>query len=94
VLYLVDREERLERETREKIKELIARRQARQWMKRIDRDLQEIRDTRSIIQTKIINIEATLEGKWLELLIVDSHFSDHIHFFIKILTFTNIFTFY
>lgn len=94
MLYLVDREERLERETREKIKELIARRQARQWMKRIDRDLQEIRDTRSIIQTKIINIEATLEGKWLELLIVDSHFFDHIHFFIKILTFTNIFTFY
>ena len=56
--------------TREKIKELIARRQARQWMKRIDRDLQEIRDTRSIIQTKIINIEATLEGKWQELLII------------------------
>ena len=35
----------------------------KQWMKRIDRDLTEIRETRAIIQTKILNIEATLEGK-------------------------------
>ena len=59
---LVDREERLDRDTREKIKELIARRQTQQWMKRIDRELTEIRDTRSVIQTRLINIEATLEG--------------------------------
>ena len=32
-------------------------------MKRIDSDLNEIRETRSIIQTKLITIEATLEGK-------------------------------
>ena len=63
--FVVDREERLDRETREKIKELIARRQARQWMQRIDRDLQEIRDTRSAIQNKLFTIEATLVGTWL-----------------------------
>ena len=39
----------------------IARRQARQWMTRIDKDLKEIRDTRSAIQTKIIMIEAAME---------------------------------
>ena len=54
----VDRDEKMDRDTREKIKELIARRQARQWMTRIDKDLKEIRDTRSAIQTKIIMIEA------------------------------------
>ena len=57
----VDRDEKMDRDTREKIKELIARRQARQWMTRIDKDLKEIRDTRSAIQTKIIMIEAAME---------------------------------
>lgn len=57
----VDRDEKMDRDTREKIKELIARRQARQWMMRIDKDLKEIRDTRSAIQTKVIMIEAAME---------------------------------
>ena len=57
----VDKDERMDRDTREKIKELIARRQGRQWMRRIDKELKEIRDTRSAIQTKIIMIEAAME---------------------------------
>merc|ERR1712062_658502 len=50
----VDKDEKMDRDTREKIKELIARRQAKQWMSRIDKELKEIRDTRSAIQTKVI----------------------------------------
>ena len=56
----------MDRETREKIKELIARRQTQQWMKRIDRELREIRDTRAELQTRLINMEATLEGTALQ----------------------------
>ena len=58
---VIDKEERMSRETREHVKELINRRKSQQWMARIDSEIKEIRDTRSTIQTKLLTIEAVLE---------------------------------